>query len=69
MLTFAFGLSFVFGTYVGHCILSFLLQEKKQQIVAEINLVLRKYQCESAKFREFLHTEKKKRSKNCTNTT
>ena len=71
ILAFAFGLSFVFGTYVGHCILSFFLQEKKQKIVAEYNLLLKKYECESTDFREFLHTKKseKKGSLNGTNTT
>ena len=33
--------------------LCFLLQEKKQKIVAEIDLVLKKYECKSADFCEF----------------
>ena len=67
MFTFALGLSFMFGTYVGHCILSFLLQEKKQKIVAEIDSILKKYECEcqsiSTDFREFIYSEKPKKKK------
>ena len=58
MYVFAFVFIFVFGTYVGHCILSFLLQEKKQKITAEIDLVLKKYECESTDSHKFLHTKK-----------
>ena len=43
MLAFTFGLSFVFGSYVAHRILSFLLQEKKQKIVDQIDFILNKY--------------------------
>ena len=62
MFAFALGLSFMFCTYVGHCILHFVLQEKKQEIVAEIDLILKKYEDEckltSTDFREFIHSEK-----------
>ena len=47
MLAFAFGLSFVFGSYVAHRILSFLLQEKKQKIVDQIDFILNKYESKS----------------------
>ena len=57
MLAFGFGLSFVFGTYIGHYILSFLLYEKKQKIVAEIDLVLKKYGS-TADFCQLMHSEK-----------
>ena len=53
MLAFAFGLSLVFDTYVGHCILSFLSQEKKK-----IDL-LNKYG-KSINHDEHLHSLKKK---------
>ena len=54
MLAFAFGLSFVFDTYVGHCILSFLLQEKEK-----IDL-LNKYG-KSINHDEHLHSLKKRK--------
>ena len=47
MLAFTFGLSFVFGSYVAHRILSFLLQEKKQKIVDQIDFILNKYESKS----------------------
>ena len=75
MFTLALGLSFMFGTYVSHCLLSFLLQEKKQKIVTEIDSILKKYECEckstSTDFPEFIHSNKaeKKRSMNGTSAT
>ena len=39
------------------------MQEKRQKIVAEIDFVLKKYECESADFSEFIHTEKSEKKK------
>ena len=62
MFALGVGLSFMVGTYISHCMLLFLLQEKKQKTVAEIDLILKKYECEckstATDFREFIHSEK-----------
>lgn len=61
ILAFAFGLSFVFGVYDGHCFLSFSLQKKKQKIVAGIDFIFSKYESKSATDSdEYLHTKKSK---------
>ena len=73
MLDFAFCLSFMFGTYFGHCFLPYILWNKKTKIIPEIDLVIRNYEptttttdnCE-----KYLHSKKnKKRSMNGTNMT
>ena len=53
MFAFDFGLSFVFGTYISHCILSYFLWKNKKKIIAEIDLVIKNY--ESADFNKLLH--------------
>ena len=64
MLAFAFGLSFMFGVYVGHCILSFLLWKKKQKVITEIDLVIRNYESTAeSDFDKFLYSKKKKHKK------
>ena len=71
MLGFALALSFMFGVYVGHCILSFLLWKKKQKIIAEIDLVIKNYDKSTKDFDKFIHSQKKlkKICMNGTNTT
>ena len=59
MLAFAFGLSVVFGTYVGHCILSYFLWKEKTKIIAEVDLTIRNY--ESTVSDKYLHSEKNKK--------
>ena len=64
MLSFAFGLSFIFGVYVGHCILSFLLWKKKQKVITEIDLVIRNYESTAeSDFDKFLYSKKKSQRK------
>ena len=63
MLVFALDLSFMFGVYVGHCILSFLLWKKKQKIIAEIDLVIKSYDESAKHFDKFVEEISKKTKK------
>ena len=60
MLAFTFSPSFVFGVYVGYCILSFLLRKNGNKI-PEIDLIIKNY--ESTDFGQLLDSEKKKNKK------
>ena len=65
ILAFAFSLSFVFGFYVGHCILSYFLWKKKR-IIPEIDLVINNYQ--SGDFNKLFYILKKNREKSMNGT-